>query len=272
MGMIDDEVRVLLSHAQELSVRADKGVACWTAFLSPGQQRDVLEMLRSIGKAENVRLHGGFCGAERACVLFFPDYALDMCDPSLEGTAAVRELLALCGEEDPVTTLHIRGSGFCNLTHRDYLGSLLSLGLEREVLGDIEMPDAHGAYLFCRSHIATYIAENLERVGGDKVTVKAVSTDEQFASFRRVQPMSDTVASTRLDCVVASLANLSRDAAQQLIRDGRVELEYRVEERVDRTVPYPAAISIRGVGKFRVLDMGTQTKKGRLRMSAEKFI
>jgi RNA-binding protein YlmH len=80
------------------------------------------------------------------------------------------------------------------------------------------------------------------------------------------------VASARLDCVVASLANLSRDAAQQLIRDGRVDLDYKTEERVDRVVPTPATVSVRGVGKFRVLSLGEQTKKGRYRLSAEKFV
>ena len=200
--------------------------------------------------------------------MLFPDYALDMCDED----ACAAELLALCGEQDPVAVLHIKGSGFCKLTHRDYLGSLLSLGLEREVLGDIELLDEYSAYLFCRASMAPYIVESLERVGGDKVTVRPTQPGADFASQRRVQRISDTVASARLDCVVASLANLSRESAQQMIRDGRVELDYRPEERVDRTVVTPAVISLRGVGKFRVLSVATQTKKGRYRLSAEKYV
>ncbi len=269
---IHEEERVLLSHVEDLCARAAKGAMCCTPFLTPGQQRTILELLRSNGHFVRARAHGGFFGAERACILLFPDYAVELGDSSLTGLAAVRELLALCGEEDPVTALYIRGSGFCSLTHRDYLGSLLSLGIEREVLGDLELPDAHSAYLFCRSTIAPYITENLERVGGDKVTVCTAVTDESFSSFRRTQPVSDTVASARLDCVVAALANLSREQAQQAIRDGRVELDYRQEERVDQSVSTPATVSVRGVGKFRVLSLSTPTKKGRLRLSAEKYI
>jgi RNA-binding protein YlmH len=274
MGVLgrEDADRVLYSHVQDLCERAAKGSVCCTAFLTPGQQRDVTDLLRMNGNLPRARVYGGFSDAERACILLFPDYAIELCDMTLQGVAQVRALLALCGEEDPVTALYLKGSGFCNLTHRDYLGSLLSLGLEREVLGDLELPDTHSAYLFCRTTMAPFIEESLERVGGDKITVQRVQPDESFVSLRRTQPLSDTVASARLDCVVAALANLSRESAQQLIREGRVELDYRMEERVDRTVATPATVSVRGVGKFRVISIGTQTKKGRFRLLAEKYI
>jgi len=269
---MDEETRVLISHVEDLCARAAKGAVCSTAFLTPGQQRDVDELLRRTGQRSRAQFFGGFDGAQRCCLLLFPDYALDLCDTKAEGVAQVQQLLDICGEESPVGVLLLRGSGFCRLTHRDYLGSLLSLGIEREVLGDIELPDEHSAYLFCRSTIASYIEEALERVGGDKVTVRRVDIAPDFATFQKTQPLHDTVASARLDCVVASLANLSRDAAQQLIRDGRVELDYKTEERVDRVVPTPATVSVRGVGKFRVISLGEQTKKGRYRLSAEKFV
>lgn len=269
---MDEELRLLCSHVEDLCARAAKGVACSTAFLTPGQQRDLDDFLRRTGQTARARFYGGFVGAQRCCLLLFPDYAIDLCDAEPNSVAEIEQLLTICGEESPVCALHLKGSGFCRLTHRDYLGSLLSLGLEREVLGDIELPDEHSAYLFCRSNMAAYIESALERVGGDKVTVRRVEIAPDFASFQKTQPLHDTVASARLDCVVAALANLSRDAAQQLIRDGRVELDYKAEERVDRVVPTPAIISVRGVGKFRVLSLGEQTKKGRYRLAAEKFV
>ena len=269
---MDEEMRVLVSHVEDLCARAAKGAVCSTAFLTPGQQRDLDDFLRRTGHAPRARFYGGFGGAQRCCLLLFPDYALDLCDAEEGSVQEIEQLLAVCGEDSPVCALHLRGSGFCRLTHRDFLGSLLSLGLEREVLGDIELPDEHSAYLFCRSTIASYIEEALERVGGDKVTVRRAQIAPDFATFQKTQPLHDTVASARLDCVVASLANLSRDAAQQLIRDGRVDLDYKTEERVDRVVPTPATVSVRGVGKFRVVSLGEQTKKGRYRLSAEKFV
>ncbi len=264
----ENETRLLLSHVRDLCTRAEKGAFGCTAFLTPGQRRDVTEFLQREGQSDRACFHGGFPEAERCCLLLFPDYAVELSGED----RAPATLLSLCGEQDPVAALLIRGSGFCKLTHRDYLGSLLSLGLEREVLGDIEMPDEYRAYLFCRASMAPYIKESLDRVGGDKVTVQQTQIDDGFASQRKVQSIHDTVASARLDCVVASLANLSREGAQQIIRDGRVELDYRPEERVDRSVAPPAVISVRGVGKFRVLSVDTKTKKGRYRLCAEKYI
>jgi RNA-binding protein YlmH len=217
------------------------------------------------------RFWGGFAQAERCCLLLFPDYAIDLAADGGED-ATVAELLSFCGEQDPVSVLQVTGSGFCKLSHRDYLGSLLSLGLEREVLGDIVLADEQRAYVFCRAAMAAYITEALERVGGDRVNVRAVTLDATFEPQRKVQPIHDTVASARLDCVVASLINCSREVAQTVIRDGRVELDFRVEQRVDHAIATPATISVRGVGKFRVLSVATQTKKGRYRLSAEKYV
>jgi RNA-binding protein YlmH len=268
----DYQIKLLLARVEELCDRAAHGRFCCTNFLTPREQRYATELLRRRGESGRVRLHGGYAAAERACLLFFPDYVVDAYEEAAFASCPIGELLAIAGEDDPVAAIAVRAGGYRTLSHRDYLGSLLSLGLEREVLGDLELPDTHSAYLFCRTTMAPFIEESLERVGGDKITVQRVQPDESFVSLRRTQPLSDTVASARLDCVVAALANLSRESAQQLIREGRVELDYRMEERVDRTVATPATVSVRGVGKFRVISIGTQTKKGRFRLLAEKYI
>lgn len=269
---MDDQERILLSHVDDLCARAKSGVFCTTAFLTPGEQREVSDRLRQTGHFSLSRFYGGFSDAQRRCLLLFPDYAIDCADPALSPIESIRQLLSLCGEEDPVQPLLVRGSGFCELTHRDYLGSLLSLGIEREVLGDIERIDAHSAYVFCSTGIARYLEENCERIANDRVRVQKAAIPATYVSTRETMPLSDTVASNRLDCVVAALVNCSRERAKELIRDCRVELDDKTEERADRSVATPAMISVRGVGKFRVLSMATQTKKGRYRLSAEKFI
>jgi RNA-binding protein YlmH len=204
-------------------------------------------------------------------LLLFPDYIADMCNAADWESQSVSIPLSLAGEDDPICALSVCGSGYRTLTHRDYLGSLLALGLEREVLGDIDVPDEHHATLFCRASIADYLLTAVERIGNDKVKIERIALPPDFRGSRRRQPISDTVASARLDCVVAALANLSRDTAQSAIRDGRVELDYLEELRVDRTVEPPCTISLRGVGKFNVLSIATQTKKGRWRLLAEKY-
>ena len=269
---IDEQLALLLARVDDLLARADRGEVCYTAFLAPREQLDLREWLQRRGKCSTTRFWGGYAEAERRCLVLFPEYIAELCDPSAWDTQPISVPLSYAGEDDPICVLSIRGSGYRELTHRDYLGSLLSLGIEREVIGDIDVPDGNHALVFCRTSMADYIVANLERIGNDKVKVEKTTVPPDFCGSRRRQPISDTVASARLDCVVAALANLSRDTAQSAIRDGRVELNFREELRVDRVVEPPCPISVRGIGKFNVLSIATQTKKGRWRLVGEKYV
>ena len=253
---MSDELELLKRRFVELAKRAyNSGIFTFTDFLGLAEQAAFAEVSREIFGIEYVKF-GGAEGAERVMIRFGSESDLGYSMPFPISLIKVEPLSQKYAEK---------------LSHRDFLGAIMNLGIERDTMGDIVIIDNVG-YIFVKEDMATYIAESLERVGGDKVTVRQVKIGEGFASQRRVQRLSDTVASARLDCVVASLANLSRESAQQVIRDGRVELDYRSEERVDRTIVPPATVSVRGVGKFRVLSVGPQTKKGRYRLSAEKYI
>ena len=99
-------------------------------------------------------------------------------------------------------------------------------------------------------------------------------SEDELASLciePRTTELSDTVASARLDCVVASLCRLSREKARECVLSELVELNFEVEDRPDHAVEAPAILSVRGVGRFRVLSLSELTKKGRLRLRAEKY-
>ena len=168
--------------------------------------------------------------------------------------------------------LLLRGGGFCTLSHRDYLGALLALGIERHVLGDLVVLDDCRALLFCNADIAPFICAELDRVGRDGVKVQRLPEDAKIEIPRRYKSVSDTVASARFDCIAAALAGLSREKAQMLIRAGECTLDYEPCDKCDKIIEPPCVISLRGYGKFRVDDISMQTKKGRLRMLAQKYI
>ena len=267
----DREERIRLARVEELCRRAVRGETVSTRFLTPRQARQILLHLERIGEAERARFYGGYAGAERVCLFLFPDYVKDLTGEAEWGTMAVPELLSLVGMEDPLCALEIRGSGYVSLTHRDYLGALLALGVEREVLGDL-LVGACRAKVICQQHISDFLLENLEKVAKDVVKVTRATLPQEGELPNRFAPVSDTIASARLDCVVAALANLSREAAQTLIRQGMVELDYETEERVDASVGAPSVLSVRGVGKFAVRAIGDPTRKGRLRLTADKYL
>ena len=129
------------------------------------------------------------------------------------------------------------------------------------------------AVILCESGILPFLETHLERVGNDKVRISPIG-EEELSSLSvepRTSEISDTVASARLDCVVAALCRLSREKARDCVLSELVELNFEVEDRPDRTVEAPAMLSVRGVGRFRVRSLSELTKKGRLRLLAEKY-
>ena len=242
-------------------------------FLTPQERILTARQLECAGVAELGRFWGGYPGAERRRLYLLPSYL--SCVPELlPGTDAdpVPPLTDTVGRMDAVAAVRIEGSGFRDLSHRDYLGSLLALGLERDALGDIAVSDTHSAVVFCTERVAEFLCGTLERVASDRVRCRSCQPGADFHGDRRTVPLSDTVASARLDCVVAALTGKSRETAREAITDGLVEVDYLPQTRPDRVLTPPLELSVRGIGKFRLLPFGGETKKGRLRLNAEKYV
>jgi RNA-binding protein YlmH len=223
-------------------------------------------------------LWGGYPEAERVRAFILPDYTEGLVDSEALASDPVAALIS-AGLDDLADTLrtsvcpiHVRGSGFRDLTHRDYLGSVLGLGLERDAIGDILIPDAHSAILLTDSRVGDFLTSQMEKVATDTVKVSRLPEGTSLGGTRRLQPLNDTVASERLDCVVAALCNLSREKAQMAVRSGIVELDYEAVEDCSATVDAPAVISVRGYGKFAVHAFDGTTRKGRIRLVAGKYI
>ncbi len=269
----DAQLDRLLAHIDELCDCAARGNFTCTSFLTPREAKHARALLCRKGQWYRARLWGGYPDAERTCLLLFPDYVCDLIDTDYWEAAPVGELLALAGEQDPVIPLWIRGSGYRTLTHRDFLGSLLSLGLEREVLGDIALDSAgKDATVFCTARMAAFLLTSVERIGGDAVRVTQRELPCDFDGGRRYQPIRDTIASPRLDCIVAALCNLSRETAQTAVRNGLVEVDYDYEDRPDHVVDIPCIVSVRGHGKFALRSLGSPNRRGRLPLIADKYV
>ena len=170
-----------------------------------------------------------------------------------------------------VKAIEITGSPYTPLSHRDYLGSILALGISRDVVGDIAVVGEHTAVVFVADSIAPYILSSLERIGRDKVKLSLITPDEGFKIPRRYESLVVPVASNRLDCLVASLTGLSRADAKSLITTGMVELSYRVIQSPDEDFSEDDVVSIRGYGKYVVDSFGGLTRSGRTRVSVRKY-
>ncbi len=261
---IKEELHGLFARLEDLAERAEQGQCVSTPFLSPREQHHAEAYLRRRGAS--FRFFGGYEEAERRKLYVLPDYMQD------DG-AETEALLAAYGQSTHIAVLCLQGSGYRSLSHRDFLGALLHLGLERSVIGDIAVfEEEPRALVFCEAKMADFLVSELSRAGSDRILVKDVTEEGWQVPPRRFETISDTVASPRLDAVVAALCRVSREKGGMLVSGGMVELDYEREERSDRAVVADAILSVRGYGKFRILSTEDKTKKGRCRLLAEKFL
>jgi RNA-binding protein YlmH len=259
----DKELLWLFAHGRELLERAEKGEITATAFLTP---REGLRLSAHLAYArQSLLLYGGYGGAERCRMLFLPDYVQEA-DPDLRASLLEETL------RERFCALQVTGSGYAELSHRDYLGAVLNLGVERDAVGDICVLSPNKAVLFCDRRMADFFTENLTRVARDTVRVTPAALPPDFDGGRHFVSVSDTVASPRADAVVAALCNLSREKAQALFREGRVELDYEPAEKPDREIAAGTVLTVRGYGKFIVNSLSEHTRKGRIRLDADKYV
>lgn len=253
-----DELYARLDDMKKRAVRGEIGIS---AFFSPRDVRSAERYLESCGVL--FFAYGGYADAERKRIYVLPNYM-----ENVESPLALEQY----GEQSGICAIRARGSGFCELSHRDFMGSLLALGIERDVIGDIVMLGESEALVICEARISEFLINEWREVGHDRIKCSQIELDRDFVPERKFASINDTVASARLDCVVAALCDLARERARECVISELCEIDYERESRPDREVVAPCLISIRGYGRFRVISIGGRTKKGRLRLSAQKFL
>ncbi len=148
------------------------------------------------------------------------------------------------------------------LSHREVLGSVLGLGLKRDVIGDIIIND-NVANLFVASSIFKYIVQNLDRVGKEKIKLEEIGYEEILEKKEEFTEFKTTVASLRIDSAISSAYGLSRAQAVTLVDSGRVKINYLDCNSSSKQVRENDLISVRGFGRFIIEEVLGETKKGR---------
>lgn len=184
------------------------------------------------------------------------------------GYEGAERCVALFGETpSPVTCIRIfpKDKKFAReLSHRDVLGSVLGLGIDRRLIGDI-LVFGKEAYMFCLISIAPFIAENLASVG--KVTVCCEITDT-LPDEALPKPEEKTVvtASLRVDAVICAVYDISRADAKELAEVERVYVNGRIVQPPSFSLKEGDIVSVRGMGRFRYIEEAGETKKGKIRI------
>ena len=250
-----EEYRLMLKKVLDKKDAAGrKSVPSNTRFLTRRQAVMCSAMLKAVGSSTHVYL-GGYDDAERR-VLFFPP---DWMDWSPEG------------DESPIAAVRCEFSKEHALSHRDILGAMMGLGIERETVGDILVSEGE-AFIIVLRDILPFVLQNLDSAGRARLTVSEISQSELKIPEASFTLKKDTVSSLRLDSVVASGFNTSREKAAELIRSGRVSLNHMECTKPDKSVGQGAKISARGFGKIELYEVGGLTKKGRTAIAIKKYV
>lgn len=158
-----------------------------------------------------------------------------------------------------------------NLSHRDYLGALMNLGIKRELLGDIIVKDKD-AYLFCLDHITDFILGNVSKIRHTNVFLTKLDSIELTKIQAKKEEIQLIAASPRLDAVVSSITKLSRSKVKDLFLQKKIFVNGLCNENVSYNLKAGDILVIRGVGKLEFLGHGKETKSGRIYVHLNKYI
>lgn len=250
----EKELQQLKNRFRDLAERSySQGIFTFTGFLGLGEQ-DVFWREEPSLRYAGYTLYGGCEGADRVAVRFGSPEELGYEVPF------------------PMVCLHIsplQQKFADDLSHRDFLGALMNLGIDRSTIGDIKVGEKQ-AYLFCLDSIAGFICENLNQI---KHTHVKCTVAENFREVPREEPetVCIQVQSLRVDAVLSRVYNISREKSLELFRAGKVYVNGRLCENNSRTLKGGETVNARGFGKFTLKDGARETRKGRLALEAEVY-
>ncbi len=247
---MEQELQKRIEDLADNTMRTNK-LNC-THFLTPAERALCERTLRSRPDVSFI-FSGGFEDAERTRLFIFPDYIDAQYFLPDEHIAAIH---AKCP--------------FGNNTHRDWLGSLMGLGIKRESLGDI-LVFSEEAFILCAPQLATFIADNLTKIGRLGVKCSLCALSELKIPEPVFDVVSGTVASLRADTVVSLAFGVSRTAAAELIRDGKLAIDHIEETSPSTEVGEGTLLSLRGAGRARLSAIGGMSKKGRQFIELQVF-
>lgn len=251
----DGEERLVLSRVLDRMEAAQRRQSpeC-TAFLSPRERLASEALLRAAGCPRCLAL-GGYPEAERQVLLFLPDWME-------EEQAAPEEYVSL-----------LRASWFREdkLTHRDFLGALMGMGVRRDTVGDILVGEG-SCDLLVLPTVAGFLKDSMTSAGRVRLHWEELPLSRLHLPKQERKVLHDTVAALRLDSVLAVGFSISRSKAAQLIASGRSAVNWQETAKADLALKEGDVISCRGLGKCKLVQVGNLSRKGRINITVERYL
>ena len=248
------EDRVLLAKLwDKITAGMRKNIPANTCFLSPREQ----EMANYLfGCPEGLHFFGGYPDAERKMLIYLPDYL---------------DEAALYEEDAPCICLRAAFFQGDSPSHRDFLGALMGAGIGRETVGDICVGEGRCDF-FVTAEIAPYLLQNFTSAGRTKLHLEQIPLTDACIPEPEVKEIKDTLASLRLDSVIASGFRIGRSLAAQYVTTGKAAMDGLPCEKPDKPVSEGVKISVRGLGKMKLVKVNGKTKKDRISVVTHRYV
>lgn len=219
-----------------------------TDFLDPRQQY-IVEMLVGKKGEVHVSFYGGYEEAERKRAIICPEYF----EPKQQDFE-----IELMEVNYP--------SKFASLSHGKVLGTMTGTGMKRELFGDILFDGLRWQFLLA-ANIASYVQTQISKMGNVSVRIEPKMYTDLILPIDTWTIVHDTVSSLRVDTVIASIYNISRQRAKELVTSGKVKLNWAIMERPDFELGILDIVSVRGYGRIQIQAIEGKSKKDKWRVA-----
>lgn len=248
------EDRLLLAKLwDKMNAGMRKNIPAATCFLSPRE----LEMAKYLfGEQEGLYAFGGYGDAERKMLIFLPDYL---------------DEASLYGEDSPCVCLRAAFFQGDSPSHRDFLGALMGAGIGRETVGDICVGKSQCDF-FVTAEMAPHLLQSFTSAGRAKLHLSQIPLTQAQIPEPEVREIKDTLASLRLDSVISSGFRIGRSLASQYISAGKASIDGLPCEKPDKPVAEGSRVSVRGLGKIRLVQINGKTKKDRISVVIHRYV
>lgn len=243
----EDDKLLVLNLYEKFRISLDRDIPMFgSEFYPPNIWRFFEEKIKISGF--NIKSYGGFNDAERRMISFNNNY----------------------GTPYPMSIIKIdKTSKFNEISHRDYLGALLALGIKRSKFGDlIAFKDC--AYVAIAEDIEDYIIGNLNQIGKSPCIIAKITEEIDIPSVKFKEEVI-LVQALRIDSIVSKILKTSRSNAQKVIEEGRVLIDYNKVEDKSMVIKEDERITIRGIGKFILGNIIGNSKSGKYKVIIKKY-
>ncbi len=247
--------KILTNQIEDKIKKAEKNGVSATKFLTPTQLIEAKSFIsyKKYDKKVDIKEDGGYIKAERKRLIF------------------INKDWGVFDRNSLFTSLLIEHRKQASIGHRDILGALMNIGIERNTIGDIETKNFQPT-LVCLPEVSQYILDNIKKIGNVGVVIRAININELGTRIEDLKEELVITSSMRIDCLVAEIYNISRNQASSMILQGKIINNHKTVTKQDDIIKDGDIITLRRSGKVKIISLEGTTKKDRIKLKIGRYI